>query len=91
MHSNTPAVLEVLLDAGAEVNAQSKKGRPPLHTAVGYRYYSDIPAIVEMLLDAGADPKTKDGSGKTPWDLAQKNSALKGTNAYWRLNDGQFQ
>ena len=28
--------------------------------------------------------------GKTPWDSAQENEALKGTDAYWRLNEARF-
>ena len=32
----------------------------------------------------------KNKEGKTPWDLAQGNEGLKGTKAYWALNDAQY-
>ena len=32
----------------------------------------------------------EDSDGKTAWDLAQDNEKLKGTNAYWMLNDLRF-
>ena len=44
----------------------------------------------DELLDAGADAKAKNKEGKTPWDLAQGNEGLKGTKAYWALNDAQY-
>ena len=34
--------------------------------------------------------RAKDKYGKTPWDLAQENEKLKGTKAYWALNDAQY-
>ena len=49
------------------------------------------PAVVITLLDAGADPKAKTTDGKTTFDLAQENDKLKGTDAYWRLNDLRFE
>ena len=48
------------------------------------------PAIVEALLDAGADATVRGHEGNTPWDLAQENEALSGTDAYRRLNDARF-
>jgi len=46
--------------------------------------------VVLALLDAGADATAKNGEGKTAWDLIQDNEALKGTKAYWRLNELRF-
>ena len=43
---------------------------------------------LKALLAAGA--KAKDKDGKTPWDYAQKSNELKGTKAYWALNDAQY-
>ena len=48
------------------------------------------PAVITALLDAGADPKARNATGKTPWDHAKDNEALKGSDAYWRLNDARF-
>ena len=42
------------------------------------------------LADAGADAKARTKAGETPWDLAKENNAIKGTDAYWRLNDERF-
>ncbi len=41
-------------------------------------------------MDAGADATAKDEWGKTAWDLIQDNEALKGTKAYWRLNELRY-
>ena len=45
---------------------------------------------IRAALDAGADATAKDEWGKTAWDLIQDNEALKGSKAYWRLNDLRF-
>ena len=49
------------------------------------------PEDLKVLLDAGGGGiHGKDSDGKTAWDLAQDNEKLKGTNAYWMLNDLRF-
>ena len=60
----------------------------PLHIAA--KANSD-PTIITILLDAGADAAARDRKGKTPWDYARESESLKGTDAYWRLNEGRFQ
>ena len=35
-------------------------------------------------------PNALDLDGKIPWDYAKENEALKGTDAYWRLNELRF-
>ena len=46
-------------------------------------------AELQALLDAGVYNKLSDEDRATAWNLA-KNSPLKGSKAYWALNDAQF-
>ena len=46
--------------------------------------------VIDLLLEAGADPNAQDAEGKTPWNLAQANETLKGTETYSRLHAAQF-
>ena len=82
-----PTMVIAFLAAGARPSARTENGRTPLHWAT---YRNDNPAVVTALLDGGSEAKSKDKYGDTPWDLAQKNDALKGTDVYWRLNDARF-
>ena len=50
------------LDAGADVNAKTKNGYPPLHEAAGWGHKE----VVELLIDNGADVNGKDKLGWTP-------------------------
>ena len=98
--NKNPAVIAVLLDAGADLKARDtrfgllradpkgwKRGLTPLHWAAKD---NENPAVITALLDAGADPRTLDLDGKTPWDYAKDREPLKGSNAYWRLNEARF-
>ena len=60
----------------------------PLHWAARS---NKNPAVIEALLNAGAGPNARDRNGKTPWDLAKDREALKGSDAYWKLNQARFQ
>jgi cytohesin len=50
-------VLEVLLKAGADVNAETAVGVTPLHAAAAN---NPSPAVLEVLLKTGADRKARD-------------------------------
>jgi len=61
-HSNTPAILELLVKAGADISViRTKKDKiAPIHRAM-----TDLPSV-KKLLELGADPNQADGDGKTP-------------------------
>jgi len=67
----------VLLDAGADVNAQDKNGATPLHRAVRTR----CAAAVRCLLKAAADPTLKNKPGSTPFHLAVQDTGRGGSGA----------
>jgi ankyrin repeat protein len=58
--------IELLLDAGADVNKQNRQGRTALHNLVSLRYDK----IAVWLVKRGADPYIPDKKGFTPMDLA---------------------
>jgi len=60
------AVVTLLLDRGATIDAIDDRGRTPLMIAAE----SDHPNIVALLLGRGADQARKDKEGKTALDLA---------------------
>ena len=60
-------IAELLLQAGADVNAREKDGSTPLHEAVNH----DHPELAELLLANKADPNVRNTVGQTPLDLAK--------------------
>ena len=86
-HNENPSVITALIGGGADLGARTKSGRTPLHEAAA----NAAPSVVTALIEGGADPGARDEWGKTPFDYAEDNEALRGTEAYWRLNDGRFE
>ncbi|MEG9861005.1 MAG: ankyrin repeat domain-containing protein [Parvularculales bacterium] len=85
--SETPAVVELLLDHGANIEARSKDGFTSLH---GAATISKTPTVAEVLLNRGADGAVQDKHGKTPFFYAQVNEALKNTKTYQCLEEAQY-
>ena len=80
--------MTALLQAGANPNTPDRlSGRTPLHSAARLR----TAEVVTALLEAGADPTARDDERKLPFDLAEDNEQLKGTEAYRKLNRARFQ
>lgn len=63
----TVEIGQVLLDAGAEIEAKDSKGETPLRRAVNCRQKS----FVRLLLSRGADPLNPDNKGLTPLAAAR--------------------
>ncbi len=64
------SVIKLLLDADAEVNAQSTTGITALHLAAS----NGQEVIAELLLDNGADEAMVDNDGQTAYMRAKENS-----------------
>ena len=79
--------MQVAIDAGADPEARTEDGLTPLVYAASGNENAEV---LQVLIDAGADAAPKNTVGKNAWDLIQNNDALKGTSAYWALNDLRF-
>lgn len=59
-------VARVLLEHGAKVNLEDKKGRTPLHRAA----VNGTVELMHVLLEHGANAGAEDGEGRSPLHLA---------------------
>ena len=64
------AIMTLLLDSHAYIDAESPNGTTPLMMAAFY----GTPSAVKLLLEAGADPLLKNTQGLTAIDFARRNS-----------------
>ena len=64
---NYKELVQLVLDKGANINAQTDDGATPLMYAV----HDNRIDIVKLLLEKGADKNIKDKQGKTAYDLAK--------------------
>ena len=79
-------VVTALLAAGEDIEAKANFNSTPLHVAAGW----GGPEVVIALIEAGANGKARNEEGDTPFDLAKDNEQLKGTEAYWLLNEARY-
>ena len=70
-----PEIIDILIDAGAEVDARDNFGNTPLHFASRSKNPQEI---VPTLLDAGANPNAQANHGLSVLHLAVKNSHVAG-------------
>jgi ankyrin repeat protein len=67
-------VLPRLLALGLDVNARTRAGATPLHTALAYPEAGTD--LIAALLHAGADPRATDSRGERPADLSRNPSTI---------------
>ncbi len=76
-------LVQMLLNAGADINNVSNNGNNVLHTAVSSNV---TPYLTLFLIENGVNYKQKNSKGETALDLIKKNNYLKDSDAYWKLH-----
>ncbi len=74
IQSNEPQIVQMMIDAGADVNRPFARTTPLIRAIA-----SGHPLIVRVLLAAGADVNQKDSSGFTPLSVALGKTRLNAT------------
>jgi hypothetical protein len=69
------AMIRLLVEAGANIDAQDKNGATPLHRAVRTR----CAAAAKCILDAGGNPTIRNKPGSAPLHLAVQNTGRGGS------------
>lgn len=67
-HAETVDVMALLVEHGADIDAQDAKGRTPLHLAC----QGGAAELAEFLIVLGASTTVRNGKGKSPLDVAAK-------------------
>ncbi len=70
-YAKDPKTIEMLLDAGADIEMKSEEGLTALMASTA----NPNPGICELLLESGADPTVLDTYGWTALDYAKKYNA----------------
>jgi len=79
------SAVQTCLNAGADIMARDADGMNPLHWATFLVKEGRDSSIARRWADAEGNK-----NGKAPFGLIGSDSALVGTNAYWRFNDAWF-
>ena len=69
-------VVELLLDRGADINAQDDTGNAPLHYCSAFCSSTDSLEVAQLLLDRGADIEAKNNGDEMPLHWAAYRNAL---------------
>ena len=67
-----PAIVDVLVKYGADVNARDNDGNTALHRTVGSYVDFDKRPVIYRLLAHGADINSRDNNGQTPLHKARQ-------------------
>ena len=78
-------IAEMLIEAGANVNAKAENQATPLHEAVGLGNVS----IAKILLKNGAHKHAKDNEGRTPLEWADRSSAKEFEKLFSEFEDSE--
>jgi len=62
-----PKAIQLLVDAGADINAVDDEGNSPLHVAVKWRQAE----AASLLIACGADRQIRNSKGSTPAEVAR--------------------
>ncbi len=78
-------IAKILIERGADINAQSKSGITALMVAATH----NSAPMIGFLMDAGADPTVKNNLGLTASDVAEKNGNLEAAQAILVLSSAR--
>lgn len=67
---SSSAMLKIMIDRGADINAQDAHLKTPLHTWLA------VDRVIQMFIDAGADLNLRDDQGKAPIDYFTPNGKM---------------